>query len=127
MTSEHAQPAAVHRASGAAADDGYTDGDLAAIEQETQRIGRHLFENLDEDQPSIFHRRWWDDRVMSWAMSDEALKVQLFRFVDVLPMLRTSDAVTRHLNEYLQQVRDRLAQGVLGGHAQDAFQVVADL
>jgi len=63
--------------------------DLAAIEVETQAIGRHLFANLSDTRPRIWNRRWWDDRMMAWSMQDESLKVQLFRFVDVLP-IRTS-------------------------------------
>src|SRR5262249_31601008 len=58
--------------------------------------------------PNLWDRRWWDDRIMAWAMNDEAVKVQLFRFIDVLPMLSTPDAVARHLEEYLDDVRDRL-------------------
>ncbi|HUE74802.1 MAG TPA: proline dehydrogenase family protein [Pirellulaceae bacterium] len=79
-----------------------------AIEQRTQAIGRHLFANLRESKPAIWQRRWWDDRIMAWSMRDEPLKVQLFRFVDVLPMLRSSEAVTEGLYEYLETVRDRL-------------------
>ncbi|MEX2026885.1 MAG: L-glutamate gamma-semialdehyde dehydrogenase, partial [Pirellulaceae bacterium] len=79
-----------------------------AIEQRTQAIGRHLFANLRESKPAIWQRRWWDDRIMAWSMRDEPLKVQLFRFVDVLPMLRSSESVTEGLYEYLEEVRDRL-------------------
>src|SRR4051794_16732523 len=42
---------------------------------------------------------------MSWAMRDESVKAQMFRFIDVLPMLHTSDAVTEHLHEYFDDVR----------------------
>jgi RHH-type proline utilization regulon transcriptional repressor/proline dehydrogenase/delta 1-pyrroline-5-carboxylate dehydrogenase len=45
---------------------------------------------------------------MSWAMNDEAIKVQMFRFVDVLPMLKDHTAISRHLEEYFEDVRDRL-------------------
>jgi RHH-type proline utilization regulon transcriptional repressor/proline dehydrogenase/delta 1-pyrroline-5-carboxylate dehydrogenase len=79
-----------------------------AIERQTQAIGRHLFANLRESKPQFWERRWWDDRIMAWSMRDESLKVQLFRFVDVLPMLGSADAVTEHLHEYLDTVRDRL-------------------
>ncbi len=37
-------------------------------------------------------------------MGDEALKVQAFRFVDVLPTLRTHESVTSHLREYFTDV-----------------------
>jgi len=36
------------------------------------------------------------------------VKVQMFRFVDVLPMLKSSSSVTRHLQEYFEEVRTEL-------------------
>ncbi|MEQ8785951.1 MAG: L-glutamate gamma-semialdehyde dehydrogenase [Pirellulaceae bacterium] len=82
--------------------------DLAAIEARTLEIGRELLAQRRSTPASMFQRRWWDDRIMSWAMDDDELKVQLFRFVDVLPMLATSEQVVQHLLEYLGDVRDRL-------------------
>ncbi len=41
-------------------------------------------------------------------MADESVKVQMFRFVDVLPMLRTHASVTRHLREYFEDVKRHL-------------------
>jgi RHH-type proline utilization regulon transcriptional repressor/proline dehydrogenase/delta 1-pyrroline-5-carboxylate dehydrogenase len=84
----------------------------SAIEAETQEIGRELFARLERRSPSIFERRWWDDRILSWAMADESVKVQMFRFVDVLPMLHTHQAVTRHLQEYFDEVRSQLPLAV---------------
>src|SRR6188474_310429 len=81
---------------------------LTAIEVLTQTIGREIFSNLDHTRPHVWQRRWWDDRLLAWSMRDEQLKVQLFRFVDVLPMLQTPEAVMRHLHEYLDLVRDKL-------------------
>src|SRR5262245_35007788 len=85
-----------------------TPAQRTAIEALTQSIERELFANLGDAKPQIWHRRWWDDRLLAWSMQDEDLKVQLFRFVDVLPMLRSADAVMGHLHEYLDSVRDRL-------------------
>ena len=45
---------------------------------------------------------------MNWSMRDEQLKVQLFRFVDVLPMLTTNDLVVQHLRQYLGQASHAL-------------------
>ena len=101
--------------------DDFSARDLAAIESGTQKIGRYLFEHLDVRRPKVWDRRWWDDRIMAWAMNDEAVKVQLFRFIDVLPMLTTPEAVARHLEEYLDDVQDRLPRRrpfwFGGGHA----------
>jgi RHH-type transcriptional regulator, proline utilization regulon repressor / proline dehydrogenase / delta 1-pyrroline-5-carboxylate dehydrogenase len=83
---------------------------LRAIEALTQSIGHELFASLEHSQPPVWQRRWWDDRLLAWSMRDEQLKVQLFRFVDVLPMLKTADAVMEHLHEYLGDVRDKLPQ-----------------
>lgn len=71
-----------------------------SMEARTQAIGRELFEKIDRRGPTVFNRQWWDDLVMDWSMADEALKVQMFRFIDVLPMLDTPDAVANHLQAY---------------------------
>jgi RHH-type proline utilization regulon transcriptional repressor/proline dehydrogenase/delta 1-pyrroline-5-carboxylate dehydrogenase len=84
----------------------------AAIEAETQELGRKLWEQLAGTTASIFDRRWWDDRILSWAMTDESVKVQMFRFVDVLPMLHTHQSITRHLQEYFDEVRTHLPWAV---------------
>ncbi len=54
---------------------------------------------------------------MSWAMQDESVKVQMFRFIDVLPMLASGDDVTRHLHEYFYEVRQYLPSAVRLGLA----------
>jgi RHH-type proline utilization regulon transcriptional repressor/proline dehydrogenase/delta 1-pyrroline-5-carboxylate dehydrogenase len=82
--------------------------ELSTLEARTREIGEYLFAHLEDDRPGFFQRRWWDDQLMQLTMRDEALKVQLFRFVDVLPMLGTSEAVVEHLREYLNQVRGNL-------------------
>ncbi len=89
----------------------------ARIERRTQELGRHLLEQSAGSQPSVLDRRWWDDRIMSWAMQDESVKVQMFRFIDVLPMLGQRDAVTQHLHEYFHDVRQYLPSAVRLGLA----------
>ncbi len=61
---------------------------------------RTLFERVRETTPSVFNRAWWSGKVMEWCMRNEAFKVEMFRFVDVLPYLQSSAAVARHLQEY---------------------------
>jgi RHH-type transcriptional regulator, proline utilization regulon repressor / proline dehydrogenase / delta 1-pyrroline-5-carboxylate dehydrogenase len=84
----------------------------AAIEAETQELGRSVWSQLSGTTPSIFDRRWWDDRILSWAMTDESVKVQMFRFVDVLPMLHSHESITQHLQEYFEEVRSHLPWAV---------------
>ena len=70
------------------------------IEQQTKVIGREIFSRLKTESPSVFHFAWWDEKILDWCMRDETLKVQMFRFIDVLPMLKTGEQVARHLQEY---------------------------
>lgn len=62
--------------------------------------GKSFFEAISGEAPSIFNKGWWTGKVMDWSMKDEDFKVSLFRFVDVLPCLYTSDSLNRHIKEY---------------------------
>src|SRR5579871_806853 len=78
------------------------DSDVAPeIERLTQDYGREIFARIGHQGPWLLSPGWWDDRLMDWTMSDEAMKVQLFRFIDVLPLLHSPHEVNRHLFEYL--------------------------
>jgi RHH-type proline utilization regulon transcriptional repressor/proline dehydrogenase/delta 1-pyrroline-5-carboxylate dehydrogenase len=62
--------------------------------------GVEFFEIMKGESPSIFHKDWWTGKLMDWCMSNDNFKVQLFRFVDVLPYLTTSESLSRHIQEY---------------------------
>lgn len=81
---------------------------LADVEKRTQEVGRYIFDHLKIETPWILQRRWWDDRLLSWTMHNEALKVQLFRFIDVLPMLKADDEVIGHLSQYLGEAANEV-------------------
>lgn len=88
---------------------------LKNIEVQTAQIGRDLWDQLDRRKPTVFERRWWLDHILEWAMQDESVKVQMFRFVDVLPMLTSSETVTQHLQEYFEEVETHLPAAVRMG------------
>ncbi len=92
--------------------DDLTPAEREAFERNTQKIGTELFEQLGDDKPHILERRWWDERLLAWSMHDEALKVSMFRFVDVLPMLNSADDVVEHLHEYLGNEKNNLPSGL---------------
>ncbi len=83
--------------------------DLAAdVEQRTRSFGREIFARLGHTPIVPFGPAWWDERLMEWSMADEAVKLQLFRFVDVLPLLHTPETIVRHLREYFGEAREHL-------------------
>jgi len=67
-----------------------------------------LFARLDRRGPLLFSPRWFDERLMEWTMAEEAIKLQLFRFIDVLPMVKAAPEVNRHLREYFEEAREAL-------------------
>ena len=81
---------------------------MADVEALTQDYGREIFARLDHNGPILFSPSWFDDRLMEWTMGNEAVKLQLFRFVDVLPMLSAANGVTRHLHEYFAEASPHL-------------------
>ncbi|MCL1985807.1 MAG: proline dehydrogenase family protein [Betaproteobacteria bacterium] len=62
--------------------------------------GKEFFRSISGEAPSIFDKGWWTGKVMDWAMKNEDFKVQLFRFVDVMPYLNTPESLLRHIREY---------------------------
>jgi RHH-type proline utilization regulon transcriptional repressor/proline dehydrogenase/delta 1-pyrroline-5-carboxylate dehydrogenase len=78
------------------------------VEALTQAYGREIFARLDQAGPVPFSPGWWDEHLMDWTMGDPAVKVQLFRFIDALPLLHGPADVNRHLREYFAEVDERL-------------------
>ena len=82
------------------------------VKRRTAEIGRGLLKSAREYQAGIFSARFWNDQLMNWAMKDPAFKVQLFRFIDVFPMLRTPALVHDYLTDYLSQPGVTLPPGM---------------
>ncbi|HEY9805690.1 MAG TPA: proline dehydrogenase family protein, partial [Candidatus Obscuribacterales bacterium] len=80
------------------------DTQVQALEQLTQVIAKQLLEATQEKGSFLAQMREqmrWDDKLLAWAMSNPGLRVQLFRFIDCLPSLRSKTEIARHLQEYL--------------------------
>ena len=80
----------------------------ARIERATEELARALLEHATgDDVPWIPDSAWFDDRMLDFFMEHPKLKVELFRFIDVLPCLPPGD-VSGHLLEYLGSARNEL-------------------
>lgn len=76
----------------------------AAVDLEPRilALGGQLFDAMAaHPAPGILSKKGAYARLMEWSMRDPAFKAQLFRFVDVLPSLRSSAEIVSHLQEYL--------------------------
>src|SRR5438046_8890519 len=86
---------------------------MTAVQNEIERRGSRIFELVDKHPEPLFSKAGLYQRLMALSMRDEQLKVQLFRFVDVLPSLRGSSEIIEHLNEYFSD--DGFGPLVTGG------------
>src|SRR5256885_25024 len=73
---------------------------MKALQSEVERRGSRIFELVDKHPEPLFSKAGLYQRLMALSMRDEQFKVQLFRFVDVLPSLHMSSEIIEHLNEY---------------------------
>jgi RHH-type transcriptional regulator, proline utilization regulon repressor / proline dehydrogenase / delta 1-pyrroline-5-carboxylate dehydrogenase len=79
---------------------------MTSLQSEIEQRGRRIFELVDKHPESLFSKAGFYQRLLTISMRDEQLKLQLFRFVDVLPSLRTSGEVVEHLQEYFVEAHD---------------------
>ena len=84
----------------------------AATEQRILAIGTKLLDAARSQRSSWLSSAFWSDKLMDWAMQDEAFKVQLFRFVDAFPSLVSPEQVHDHLVDYLTQPEVKLPPGM---------------
>ncbi|WP_017714847.1 L-glutamate gamma-semialdehyde dehydrogenase [Kamptonema formosum] len=73
-------------------------------EAKTQEIAKQLLAATKEKRSffaQLQDQMRWDDKLLAWAMSNPGLRVQLFRFIDCLPALRSKPQIANHMQEYL--------------------------
>jgi RHH-type proline utilization regulon transcriptional repressor/proline dehydrogenase/delta 1-pyrroline-5-carboxylate dehydrogenase len=74
-----------------------------ALERRIHEIGAGFLEDAKRFRSGVLSAAFWSQKLIDWAMKDEAFKVQLFRFVDAFPTLRTPQQIHDHLADYLAQ------------------------
>jgi RHH-type transcriptional regulator, proline utilization regulon repressor / proline dehydrogenase / delta 1-pyrroline-5-carboxylate dehydrogenase len=84
----------------------------AAGEARTLEIGKQLLGRARAHKTGLLSARFYSDKLMEWSMRDQNFKVQLFRFVDAFPMLKTPEAIHEHLTDYLTQPGVKLPPGL---------------
>ncbi len=77
--------------------------DDPALESRIQSIGRDLLERTARQRQGLLSSAFWSQKLIDWALRDEGFKVQLFRFVDAFPALKTPEQIHDHLADFLAQ------------------------
>ena len=73
------------------------------LEERILQIGRQLLDQARRRRAGLLSSAFWSEKLIDWAMKDDAFKVQLFRFVDTFPTLKTPEQVHDHLADYMSQ------------------------
>ena len=81
-------------------------------EARVQQIGRELFQRVASDRQAFYSADRWTAALFAWSLAHEDARLQLFRFVDVLPALDNNRDLVRHLREYFEG-RDAPYAGLL--------------
>ncbi|MBL4889280.1 MAG: proline dehydrogenase family protein, partial [Candidatus Lindowbacteria bacterium] len=79
------------------------------IEQRIQSFGLTLWNDIRHLSPGFFNQKHWHTQLMNWAMKDDSFKINLFRFVDVLPSLDNSKEVSDYVSEYFLSTKSELS------------------
>src|ERR1700757_4952881 len=79
---------------------------MRSLQSDVEHRGTRIFELVDKHPERLFSKAGFYQRLMALSMRDEQLKLQLFRFVDVLPSLRSSGEIVEHLQEYFAETNE---------------------
>ena len=75
---------------------------LRPDEARVQAIGRELFDRVAGDRQAFYSADRWTAALFAWSLAHEDAKLQLFRFIDILPALDEDRDLVRHLREYFE-------------------------
>src|SRR5204863_10189931 len=79
---------------------------MRPLQNDVEQRGRRILELIDRHPERLFTKAGFYQRLMALSMHDERFKTQLFRFVAVLPSLRSSGEIIQHLEEYFSDSND---------------------
>ena len=75
------------------------------------KIGKELFAYIRSHSKNIFSKNWLKNQFLKLATLNPKLQQQVFRFVDVLPSLKSKDDITEYLEEYLAEANPIFSTG----------------
>ncbi|MBI5187290.1 MAG: bifunctional proline dehydrogenase/L-glutamate gamma-semialdehyde dehydrogenase [Nitrospinae bacterium] len=78
------------------------------LETITQSIGWRIFSEIDERSTSFWEAAWWEKQIMEWCMADAGVKLQVLRFIDAFPSLKSDAEIVRLMKEYFPHPQHRL-------------------
>lgn len=82
------------------------------FEEKVYNTGKDIFKRIKESKSNILEKSYWNSKLIDLSTKDEYLKLQLFRFIDVLPSLKTKEQTARYMSEYFSENKSILSSTV---------------
>jgi RHH-type proline utilization regulon transcriptional repressor/proline dehydrogenase/delta 1-pyrroline-5-carboxylate dehydrogenase len=70
------------------------------LDAQIVECGKRFFQTIKDEKPALFNKAKWVGKALDWSMKNETFKINLFRFVDVYPSLKSGNSLTKHIREY---------------------------
>jgi len=98
-----------------------------AFEARIHTLAETLWQATQEKSPGLFDQDYWQGKLLDLVMKDPAFKVDLFRFIDVLPILTGTQEFTEHIEEYLLKPSHQLPKFIELALQASTFKLMAPL
>ncbi|MGK5090680.1 proline dehydrogenase family protein [Deltaproteobacteria bacterium TL4] len=86
--------------------------DASHIDNQILELGAKFQSQLSRKFHNLLNKDYWQELLMDWVMKDPDFKIDMFHFIDVLPVLKTNQQMAEHIEEYLLQ-KQRDLPGVI--------------
>lgn len=78
------------------------------LETEIYSFGKEILDSLKEQAQGGNPFKKAENKLLEWTLRKEEIKINLFRFVDVLPSLHSSRSVVEHVHEYFKDIKGEI-------------------
>lgn len=78
------------------------------LESTILSLGTRIFDRIKREAPGPLSSSYYRNLIMEWSMRDPEFKTNLFRLVDVLPVLESDKSVAEHVDLYLRESASKI-------------------
>lgn len=94
---------------------------IPSFDDRITAMGKKILAGVRVEGSSIISKQFWSQRFMEWSTQTPSLKRNLFRLVDVLPSLDSSEAISDHVLQYLGDEAEMIPGWAMWGLKNSGF------
>jgi RHH-type proline utilization regulon transcriptional repressor/proline dehydrogenase/delta 1-pyrroline-5-carboxylate dehydrogenase len=85
------------------------------LESRVRRTALRLYQLTAGKTPDLFKKNSWTGKILKQCMQNENFKVEMLRFIDVLPYIEGPKSIAKHLKQYFMRPAQRFPIHLLFG------------